>query len=209
MSSMVIWMLGIGASVAALVLAAAMRLPYLHLGVAALVSLLVALASFQEAREIKGGRQEAGMLASSSFRHIGLIWTWAALAMFVTYAFILQWREWWHYFIAFMVLAGLCLFVSSTLRKDAEADSADATMFSIGRILAIALLVVCIGVMAGLLIHDGRAWVIGGKFLKLPGAAKIVTGAQEWAANNIFFFGALAIAAVSWNALGALGRVRK
>ena len=204
MSSMVIWMLGLGASIAVMIVAAASKLYYLHLGMAALVSILVALASFQEARSITPGTRQAGLLASSSFRHMGLIWTWAATALFVTYMFILQWREWWQFFIGFIVLAGLCLFISATLRRDAEADNGDATMFKIANGLAIFLLVAMLGIMIGLFFHDGRNFVIGGKLLKFTSLAKTSAAWQDWAANNIFFFGALAIATISWTAISAL-----
>ncbi len=207
MSSAVIWMLGLGTSVAALVLTAAMKLQYVHMAVAALVSILVALAAFQEGRGIVGGRQQAGMLASSGFRHLGLIWTWAALALLVTYSFILQWREWWQYFIGFIVLAGLCLFMSATLRKDAEADDADATMFSVGRVLAMVLLITGLAVMVGLAVHDGRQFTLGGKLLKFATLPKS-GGSEEWAANSIFFFGALAVSAVSWNTLSILNKIK-
>lgn len=203
MSSAVIWMLGLGASVAALVLTAAMKLQLVHMAVAALVSILVALSAFREGRELGGGRQEVAMLASSGFRHLGLIWTWGALALLTTYTFVLHWREWWQYFIAFFILAGLCLFMSATLRKDADADSADAAMFSVGRILATVLMVVGIGVVAGLLLHDGKSFTLGGKVLKFLTQQK-VGGSQEWAANNIFLFGSLAVAAVAWKILAIL-----
>lgn len=207
MSTAVIWMLGLGASVAALVLTAAMKLQLVHMAVAALVSILVALAAFREGREITVGRQQAAMLASSGFRHLGLIWTWAALALFATYAFVLHWREWWQYFIGFIILAGLCLFMSATLRKDAEADNADATMFSVGRILAMIMIVAGLGVVVGLAVHDGKSFVLGGKVLKFLTVQKI-GGSQEWAANNIFFFGSLAVAAVAWKTLAILNKIK-
>lgn len=207
MSSAVIWMIGVGASVSALVLTAALKLNLVHMAVAAVVSILVALAAFQEGRSIADGRRQTGLLISSNFRHMGLVWTWAALAMLVTYAFILEWREWWHYFIAFFMLAGLCLFMSATLRKDAEADDADATMFSVARVLSLVFLVTCVAVMIGLLVHDGRAFALGGKMLKGLRVPKL-TGSQEWAANNIFFFGAMAIAAISWRTYGLMRRLK-
>jgi hypothetical protein len=196
---MVIWMLSLGASIAVLIVTAATRAYYLHMAAAGAVSILVALASFQEARSIGEERRQAGLLASSSFRHMGLVWTWGALALLVTYSFILSWREWWQFFIGFMVLAGLCLFLSATLRKDAEAGSSDATMFKVASGLSIFFMIAMVGVMAGLLI-DGKLW----RFTTVAGQR---IGSQDWAANNVFFFGALAIGAVSWNAYTALRKV--
>ena len=129
MQSMVIWMLGIGISIAAMVVTAALKWHYIHMLVAALVSILVALSAFQETRADAEGRADMGHLASTNLRYIGLVWTWGALAIFVTYAFkILEWREWLHFFIGLLVLAGLSLFLSATLRKDSDAKDSDPTM---------------------------------------------------------------------------------
>ena len=34
-------------------------------------------------------------------------------------------------------------------------------------------------------------------------------GSEDWAASNIFFFGALAMAAVAWNALTVLRQIKR
>lgn len=196
MSSMIIWMLGLGASIAALIVTAAMKLYYVHMVVAALVSILVALAAFQEARSVADAPQRRAMLASTGFHYVGFIWSWGALALVATYLFILQWREWWQFTIAFMVLAGLCLFISSALRHDGEAEASDTTMLKIGYGLSIFFMVAGVIVMIGLLV-DGKMW----RFTTTAGQRP---GSQDWAANNIFFFGALAVAAVSWSVFQAL-----
>lgn len=196
MSSMIIWMLGLGASIAALIVTAAMKLYYVHMVVAALVSILVALAAFQEGRSVANAPHRQAMLASTGFHYVGFIWSWGALALVATYLFILQWREWWQFTIAFMVLAGLCLFISSALRQDGEAEASDTTMLKIAYGLSIFFMVAGVIVMIGLLV-DGKMW----RFTTTAGQRP---GSQDWAANNIFFFGALAVAAVSWSVFQAL-----
>lgn len=197
MSSIVIWMLGIAASVAALVIAAALKQYYLHMLVAAVVSILVALSAFSEARQEAAGKAGAALVASTSLRHMGLVWVWGALAIFATYAFnILTWREWLTFFLGLMVLSGLTLFLSATLRKDAEAGTQDETMFRIARAYATFVLAAMIITMIGLVI-DGKLW----RFTTVAGQR---ANSQDWAANNIFFFGALALAAVAWNTLKVL-----
>ncbi len=198
MSSMIIWMLGIGVSVAALVIAAALKQYYLHMVIAAIVSILVALTAFSETREGTSGKgSDMGHLASTNLRHMGLVWAWGALTIFVTYAFgILSWREWLHFFIALLVLAGLSLFLSATLRKDAEAHTDDKTMFTVARGYAIFVFTAMLITMTGLVI-DGKLW----RFTTEAGQR---ANSQDWAANNIFFFGALALAAISWNAITVL-----
>ena len=199
MTSMIIWMLGIGLSVAALVVTAALKQFYVHMAIAALISVLVALASISETRTA----QATGMASESSIgialRHMGLVWTWGALALLVTYALnILFWREWWQFFIAFFVMAGLSLFLSATLRKDADSGVGDDVLLKVARGFSIFILVAMLITMVGLLV-DGKMW----RFTTIAGMRR---GSQDWAANNIFFFGAMALAAISWNAIAVTGR---
>ena len=194
MSSMIIWMLGIGLSVAALVVTAALKMFYVHMAIAALISVFVALVSFSEARSADAGEVPGETGIDVTLRHMGLVWTWGALSLLVTYAFdILSWREWWQFFIAFFVLAGLSLFLSATLRKDAQNGGGDDMLIKVARGFAIFILVAMLITMVGLLV-DGKMW----RFSTIAGNRR---GSQDWAANNIFFFGALALAAISWNAI--------
>jgi hypothetical protein len=194
MPSMIIWGLGIAISVAALAVAAAQKLFLVHMAASALAGILIALASFTETRELQGdpASDDDGIVVS--LRHMGLVWTWGALALLVTYAFdILSWREWWAFFIAFFVLAGLSLVLSATLRKDAERGTRDDMLIKVARGFSIFILVAMLITMVGLL-ADGKMW----RFTTIAGMRR---GSQDWAANNIFFFGALALAAISWNAI--------
>lgn len=200
MASMIIWMLGIGVSVAALVVTAAQKMFFVHMAVAALISILVALVSFSEARTPDAAAGESGI--DISLKHMGLVWSWGALALLVTYATdILSWREWWQFFIAFAVLAGLSLFLSATLRKDAQSGGRDEMLIKVARGFSIFIMVAMLITMAGLLL-DGKMW----RFSTVAGMRR---GSQDWAANNIFFFGALALAAISWNAIKMTGRQLK
>lgn len=199
MSSMVIWVLGIGISAATLVVTAALKQFYIHMAVAAAISIMLALASFHETREAREGRNMAGHGIDISLRHMGMVWCWGAISLLVTYAFdILSWREWWQFFIAFFVLAGLSLFLSATLRKDDDTGVVDESMVKIARAFSIFVFIAMIVTMVGLLV-DGKMW----RFTTIAGLRR---GSQDWAANNIFFFGALALAAVSWNAIGLTGK---
>ena len=200
MASMVIWMLGIAFSISVMIVTAAQSLYYVHMAVAALVSVVVALASFQEARAVPSGRSDLALQASSNFRYMGMVWTWGALGLLVTYSFILSWREWWQFFIGFALLAGLCLFISATLRNDAEKEASDATMFKIAYGLALFFMIAMVITMCGLVI-DGKMW-------RFTTRAGLRPGWQDWAANNIFFFGAMALAAISWNATRVLKKLQ-
>jgi hypothetical protein len=192
MASLVIWVLSIGLSAAALVVTAAMKQFYLHMILAAIISIFIALASFAEVRAAEaapaGGEQGISIL----LRHMGMVWAWGALGLLITYAFdVLSWREWWQFLIAFALLAILSLFLAATLRKDAASGVTDPMLIKVARGFALVILIAMVITMLGLLI-DGKMW----RFTTVAGMRR---GSQDWAANNIFFFGALALAAISFN----------
>lgn len=195
MGSILGWSLGIGASVAALVVVAALKLQntnlaYVHMAIAAAVGIGIALAARLELRAPEAAANPE-LLASTGIRHLGLIWTWGALALIVTYAFVLQWREWWHFSLVFIALAGASLFLAATLRKDAERGTDDDTMLKLARIWLRVHLGAAILTVIGL--------IVDGKMVRF-----LVPRHQDWAAQNIFFFGAIALGIISWYALRAM-----
>ncbi|NJO32707.1 MAG: hypothetical protein HC869_05755 [Rhodospirillales bacterium] len=196
MGSIFGWSLGIGASVAALVVVAALKfqspnLAYVHMAVAAVACTCIALAAVRELRK----SESSELLASVGVRYLGLIWTWGALALIVTYAFVLQWREWWHFSLVFVALAGAGLFLAATLRKDAESGADDDTMLKLARIWIRVHLGAAIITVVGL--------IVDGKMVRF-----LVPRHQDWAAQNIFFFGAIALGIISWHALRAMRAVQ-
>jgi hypothetical protein len=197
---MVFWMLGIAISVAMLVVSAAMRaqggvqMAYVHMATAAAISTAFALLYIRETKLLRAGHVSECEVAANTARFMGLVWAWGGLALIVTYGTgILVWKEWWQFFGAFFVAAGLCLLLSATLKKDALQGKEDPTLMRIGRYLAIFQLVGMVATMLGLLID--------GKMTRFQ-----VPRYTDWAANNIFFFGALAIAAISAYALRSKAR---
>lgn len=202
MTSMLIWVLGISVSISTLILTAAMKLPYIHLAVTAFISVLVALAAFAELRKPVLSSAETSAIVGTNLRYMGLIWSWGAIGLLVTYAFdILTWREWLHFFVAFIVLAGLTFFLAVTFTNDGQGKDHDATMIRIARGFSMFIIAAMLITMIGLLL-DGKMW----RFATVAGQRP---GSQDWAANNIFFFGALAQAAVAWNVLKLLERLQK
>jgi hypothetical protein len=189
---MVLWMLIIAASVAILAISAGAasgdkQMSYVHMAVTAAVCLSLALMAIREIRAAVVANESQPSIAAKSARFMGLVWTWGALALVVTYATgILSWKEWWHFFLAFFVAAGLSLFFSALLNKDARAGTQDDTILRIGRILAYVQFFGMLVVMIGLVIDN-----------KMPPNLKARSGWEDWAANHIFFFGALALAAIS------------
>ena len=126
------------------------------------------------------------------------ILTIAAISLLATYAFrILTWREWLSFFLAVMAMGGLTLFLSATITKDADAKSTDDTMMKVARGYSIFILVAMVIAMVGLVV-EGKMW----RFTTVAGQRD---GWQDWAANNIFFFGAVALACVAGNNLALIG----
>jgi hypothetical protein len=186
----VAWGMGIAVSVAALVACASMRADaviwaWVHLAVAAISAMGLALAGVATTRALAKDAAKEQVIAAASARSIGMIWTWAALALVATYATrVLVWWEWWHFTVAAIVAAGLCFFFERTLLADANNPDADDTMMRFAETLAIIQLAGMGVALLGLLI-DGKM----SRFLTVR--------YTDWAANAIFFFGALGIALVS------------
>jgi len=193
---LVLWMLSLAASVSILVISAASqshdpRMGYVHMAVAALVALVLALTSLRETRPlIQQGASPTKILANS-IRCMGLICTWSALTLVATYGTsILEWSAWWQIFRMFFVLAGLCLFVSATLQKSTENQQTDTNMLRCGIYLSTSTLFGSIIILVALAFTQTESWT--------------TLGEQSWAAKQVILFGALALAAVSASALKAI-----
>ncbi|MGE8941700.1 hypothetical protein ACO2I3_07295 [Leptospira interrogans] len=190
----VMTLFAVAASLALLVATAAFRVDsvqwaYLHMMIAAVTAILLAAVAVRRCRVLLDNGASASAVASSNAWYMGLIWTWGVLALLFTYGTgILRWSEWWHFLIGFAVAAGLSLYFASVLGKDAEAGREDETRLRNARILAKVQLVGMVITMLGLLI-DGKMV----RFFTLR--------FTDWAANNVFFFGAMAIAIISAYAL--------
>ncbi|PPD26017.1 MAG: hypothetical protein CTY20_15070 [Hyphomicrobium sp.] len=188
MASMFIWMLSIALGVAIMIVSAASAQPLIHMGTAAIISILIAILAIIDNRQLHAAGTSSQTIAASTARYMGMVWVWGALSLFVTYYFILKWNEWLGFFLAFAVAGGLCLFVSNTLARDAESGREDETMMKIARYLTMAQLVGMVITVIGLLVDGKMTRYLTPRF-------------TDWAANNIFFFGAVALTAISLNAL--------
>lgn len=188
MASMILWMLSLTIGVCALILSTAAGTPTIHMSVTAIISLGFALLAVSE----HGKRVNAGFskssVASSTARYMALVWIWGALGLFVTYSLRIAevWSEWWHFFLGFAAVGAICLGLAIMNRNNSRSGREDETLHMLGRYLTIAQLVGMIVTMVGL--------VIDGKF-------PVDASKPDWPANNIFFFGAMALAAISGHAL--------
>jgi hypothetical protein len=190
-TSMIVLCLVIAASVAILVVTAAAQMFYLHMAVAAVIALFMALAALRaNTKATEAGDSEASVAALNA-RYMGIVWSWGSLALFITYISVLSWKEWWQFLIAFVLAAAISMFFAILLRREVEQDTEDPALLNLARILAIVQLAGMLAIMVGLLIDGKMQRFVGAKVH------------SDWAANNVFFFGAMALALISWMAIKA------
>lgn len=189
MAALVIWMTAFTIGTCVTVLSAATGNYGLHLGVTALVTLSIAIVAVQTHRQQMAQNAKRSALAATTSRYIGLVWIWAACAILVTYEFILTWRESWQFVFGLAIIGALCIGLAIMFDRDAEAGKEDETMLSLGRTLNLLQMVGMLMAVIGL--------VADGKFLLAPRGVM----RSDWAANNIFFFGAIAVALIGAHAL--------
>lgn len=191
---MILWMTSIAISIALLVLTAAAKLSdpnmaYAHMFIAALMSVFFALTAISDTRKLVNSDASRSAVSASSARYMGYVWVWGALALLISYGFgIVEWHEWWHFFLAFAIAGAAALFFAKLLQRDAEQGKDDETILKVSRYLGYVQFFGMLAVMLGL--------IIDGKMTRF-----LVPRHGDWAANNIFFFGALALAAISAYAL--------
>ncbi len=188
MTSLTAWMISLTLGLCAVILTAAVNQPQWHLVATGLISVVFAMMAIRENRALVAEGATRNVIAASSARYIGLIWTWAAIGLLVIYSLIFEgrWAEWWQFFIGFLFAAVGCIVFANMLTRDAEAGREDPAVIKLGRVLVMILL-------AGMVVAIASLFVDG----KFP---RDITH-PDWAACNIFFFGALAVAAICINAL--------
>ncbi|MFT5508819.1 MAG: hypothetical protein ACI89J_001896 [Hyphomicrobiaceae bacterium] len=191
---MIFWVLSIGASVALLVLTTIAKtgnpsMAYAHMVIAGITTVCFALIAIRGTQRLVDASASKSAISASSAWHMSYIWVWGTLSLLITYASgVVHWHEWLHFFAAFAVAGIAALFFANLLHKDANAGKDDETILKVSRYLAYAQLFGMIVVMLGLLI-DGKM------------SRHLIPRHGDWAANNIFFFGALGLAIMSAYAL--------
>lgn len=126
MASMLIWVLALAGSVAAVCLTVAFDNHSAHMSATALATfgIVAAAVSDHRAGEVAGLSRFA--LAAIAARFMGLLWAWSAVSAFVVYDFILEWPHWVPVVMAMLVGCCTCLFVALILDREATADVPDA-----------------------------------------------------------------------------------
>ena len=194
MTSFIVAAIVVGVVTAVQVYAASVYMPIAHMMLAAALALLIAISSYRDNEKAVSEGRSVWSVAQLNARYMALVWGWGALALIATYTSVLIWKEWWQFFAASLAFAALCLIFSYLLGKDKENGDVNSTMLSLSRKLAIAQLAGMIVAMIGLLID--------GKMIRY-----LTPRYTDWPANNIFFFGALALALISLIALRSQKRL--
>lgn len=188
MSSILVWMMTLTIGICSIVLAAGSGTPSIYMIVTALISLAIAAIGLRETIELDKADASLSTVSASTARYMGLVWAWGALAMFVTYYFFPPaWKEWLVFCAAFAIVAAICLLFATAMDNDAAKSAEDPTLLKLGRMLTLFQFAGTVVAMLGLLIDPDK------RFLD--------TSRLDWAAINIFFFGAMALAAISAAAL--------
>ncbi len=188
MAALVIWMLAFTISICTAMFAVAVDQQYLHMGITALVTLTIAIVGVQSHRRLAADGANRSGLAANTARYVGLVWIWAGAAMLVIYSFILTWRESFVFVVGLLIVGALCVGLARMFQRDGDAAREDATMLGISRTLnglqVAGMLIAMVGLIAD------------GKF-----GSNDALSRPDWAANNIFFFGAFAVAALGIHAM--------
>lgn len=160
-----------------------------HMGIAAIMAIGFAATFFKANADLRAAGANQSAVAALTSRFVSYVWTWGALCLLTVYPTgLLVWREWMTFSLACIVVAGLSMVLATMLQKDADAGREDPTMLKLANTLAIILLAGMVATILGFLID--------GKMMRITNARY-----TDWAANNVFFFGAIAIAAITGYAL--------
>lgn len=184
-----------------LVFTASRELVYLHAAICILVALALTIAAVVGHRDAEVSGASTGLILGGDAGNMGWIWGFGALAMAAMYGpKILDWKEWWHFVLGFAAAALSSFYFAGRLRGMSENDSG-SNLLKITRYLSIAQIVGMVAVIVGLVI-DGKMDRLG---LTFSGPRH--NPPADWAANNVFFFSAMALLVVNWVSLGTKRRI--
>lgn len=184
MPSMIVWGMAFAVGLAAMMVTAGARLPVVHLVIGILIALGIAFATIIENLQLRKEGAPKAAVASATARNMGYLYLWSAVVMALTYLTLLSWHEWWHWFLALALVGVACIFYSNILARDAAAGKEDKAMLSIGNKLTWVQLVGMLIAIVGMLVDGKLTRYMNPKLM-------------DWAAQNIFFTGAVGLALLS------------
>ncbi len=191
---MIVSAVSLSASVALMLLFVGMRgagvqMALAHMGIAALMAIGFAVKFVLADKALRAANARESAIAANTARFTGFVAAWATACLITVYGTgLLVWREWGTFTIACALLAGLCILFSSMLQRDADAGHDDPGLLKLANGLAIVLLVGMAITIVGFAIDGKMMRFLNPRF-------------TDWAANNVFFFGAVALTAISGHAI--------
>ncbi|MEZ5925422.1 MAG: hypothetical protein R3D57_13660 [Hyphomicrobiaceae bacterium] len=200
--TMIVWTMALVIGMSVQAIASAMPSVELHALISAMICLVIAVLAVRENEAAPRSDADVYALSATNARYMGIVWAWGAVTLTLTYALVLHWPEWWHFVLPFSAAAVLCLCFANLLTKGIEKSTAERIL-KISRFLAIVQLVGAVAAMVGLFI-DGKLPFLTGMPSLIEGHYRL--GAKDWAANDVFFFGAAALAVISAVALRSYNR---
>ena len=124
---MIIWMLSIAISVGLLAVTAGGRgtsvdMAYYNLAVAALVNVVFVILAIRSSTSLRAAGASRSALAANTAKSMSYIWIWGVIGIAVIYGTgILVWKEWWHFLLAFMAVAGICVYATVMMQRRVDA----------------------------------------------------------------------------------------
>ncbi len=191
---MIVSAISLIASVALMILFASRRgegvhMAFAHMGVAAIIGIGFAATFFKSNNELRAAGASKSAVAAKTSKFVGYVAGWAAICLFTVYGTgILNWREWLTFTVVCAAISALSLLFALMLERDAAAGKDDPGMLKMANGLAIALLAGMVIAIIGLIVDQKMVRLMDGRH-------------GDWAANNVFFFSAIALAAISGHAL--------
>lgn len=194
--TMVVWIMALATSISIHAVTAAMPSVELHALISAMITLVIAILAVRENERAQTADGDAFELASTNAHYMAIVWAWAGLTITLTYASVMHWPDWWHYAMPIGGAALLYLCFANLMVKGTQGTTAVRAL-KIARFLAVVQLVGALAVIAGS--------IASGK-LAFATSYTIPSLARDWAANDIFFFGATALAVISAVAIKSYNR---
>lgn len=182
---LVIVLFGLG--LAGIVAAVNAASPHMNLAASGAVGLVLVIAGILKRRSLARAGASVSRIESATAAYMGLIWLWGAIAIVTVYPLMMSWREWPHFFGAFLTAGLISLAYANMLSRDADKGRDDPTMLQLGRYLAIGQLAGMVVTLAGLAIDPDKEIV----FIR----------ESDWAGNGIFVTGAAALLLITAEAL--------
>ncbi len=200
---MILWSLTIAISISLLAFTAAERsgdigMAYINIAIAAISCAIFVLLALRSSQRVQAGGGSRMAIAADTALSMSLVYFWGTLGLAVIYGTgILGWKEWWHFLLAFLGVGAVCLGMHFIMQSKVKSGEEDEKLLIYSDYATMAQLIGMIIIVLGLLI-DGKMI----RFIN-PRA-----GWEDWGANNIFFFGAVALAVISAYAMWTRKRMQ-